>query len=75
MVRDTPRRNGYGGNVCAFCHYWEGDANLHSYGMSKVEFDGLAKGMCLKTRGTKYAQNVACPAHFELSNEASRYVK
>lgn len=74
MIHAAPRKNGYGGNVCVFCHYWEGDAQLHSYSSTQVEFDGQAKGMCLKTRGTRYAQTGACPK-FELSNEASRYAR
>lgn len=71
MRCSAPRENGY--NYCAFCHYWEGNAGLHSYGCG-VEFDDRAKGQCLKMRSQRNAGVHACPK-FQMSNEASRYCR
>lgn len=73
-TRSCPKRNGYSGNICAFCNYWEGDANLRSRSSSLIEFDDKAKGICLKTRSTWTAGHGAC-SKFELSPNASRYAK
>lgn len=74
MIRSLPKRDSYTSNVCAYCHYWEGDAQLHSHGTSQVEFDGNAKGRCI-TRGSQRSANMgACPK-FEISNDASRYCR
>lgn len=76
MTHNAPRKSGYSGNICAFCHYWEGDAQLHRYSStSMVEYDHQAKGKCLQTSGTiRNSSGIACPK-FELSNEASRYAR
>ncbi len=75
MVIGTPRSGGSHGNVCAFCHYWDGDAKLERYKISDVLYDERATGCCLK-RGN--SQERACrPAcsYFEMSNNASRYCR
>ncbi len=74
MLHGLPRADNYGCNVCALCHYWEGDAQLHSHGSYQVEFDGRAKGRCLKVGNTKTSFNSAC-SRFQMSNVASKYVK
>lgn len=75
MLRSLPRSDIYAGNVCAFCHYWEGNAGLHSHGAAQVEFDDRVMGRCLKqcVNGKK-ASYPAC-SKFQISNEASRYAK
>lgn len=73
MTHSAPKKNGYVGNMCAFCHYWEGNVSLHSRG-TMVEFDEHEKGRCIKSGSTRFAGNGACPK-FELSNEASRYAR
>lgn len=73
-THNVPKNGTYNGNICAFCHYWEGIAQLHSCGSTRVEYDNQARGRCLKTNSTKIASNFACPK-FEMSNEASRYAK
>lgn len=75
MLHSLPRTDNYGYDVCAFCHYWEGEANLHSHGQYQVEFDQRANGRCLKIGASvKNANNSAC-SKFQISNEASRYAK
>lgn len=75
MLHSLPRSDNYGCNVCAFCHYWEGDAQLHSHGTSQVEFNEHAKGRCLSIGvNGKTASYSAC-SRFQMSNEASRYAK
>lgn len=75
MIRSLPKKNSYLYNVCAFCHYWEGNAHLHSRGSASIEFDERAKGRCL-TKGLngKTAATRAC-SQFQMSNEASRYCR
>lgn len=74
MTHSAPKKNGYLGNICAFCNYWEGDANLRSRTSSLIEFDDKAKGICLKNRSTRTSSLSACPK-LELSPNASRYAK
>lgn len=74
MLHSLPRSDYYSCDVCAFCHYWEGDAHLHSHGQNQVEFDEHAKGRCLKVGITKPSSYSAC-SKFQISNEASRYAK
>ena len=75
MLHGLPRADNYGCDVCAFCHYWEGDARLHSHGTYQVEFDERVMGRCLaKGIGGKIAGTSAC-SKFQISNEASRYCK
>lgn len=74
MLHAIPRTDYFAANVCAFCHYWEGDAYLHSHGQSQVEFDERAKGRCLKLGVMKTSCYSAC-SKFQISNEASRYAK
>lgn len=75
MVRSAPRKNGYSSNICAFCHFWEGNAQLHSRGTS-IEFDDRAKGICLATNGrcSRASSFPACQ-RFQISLEASKYAK
>lgn len=75
MVRALPRLDNRAFNVCGFCHYWEGDAQLRSHGASQVEINERAKGRCLRIgiSGQTAAHSV-CP-NFQMSNEASRYCK
>lgn len=75
MLHNLPRSDRYAGNVCAFCHYWEGDAQMHSHGSYQVEFNERSKGRCLlKNANGKSANCAACPK-FQISNDASRYCK
>lgn len=74
MLHGLPRNDNRNYNVCAFCHFWEGDAELHSHGQSQVEFNERAKGRCLKTMSTKTTCSSAC-SKFQMGNEASRYAK
>ena len=55
MLHGLPRADNYGCNVCAFCHYWEGDAQLHSHGSYQVEFNERTKGRCLSIGVSKSA--------------------
>lgn len=70
----APKKNGYIGNICAFCNRWEGHANLRSYTSSMVDYDDKARGICLNNRSTRVANVSACQK-FELSPNASRYAK
>ena len=75
MLRGLPRLDNRTSNVCGFCHYWEGDAQLHSHGAFQVEFNERAKGRCLwKGNIEKTALYPVC-SEFQMSNEASRYCK
>ena len=75
MVRALPRLDNRASNVCGFCQYWEGDAQLRSHGASMVEFDERAKGRCLRLGVAGFtAMRAVCP-NFQMSNEASRYCK
>ncbi len=74
MIHSLPKDDGYINNVCAFCHYWEGEARLHSHGTSQVEFDGNAKGRCI-TKGIQKNANAAACQKYQISNDASRYCK
>ena len=74
MTIGTPRSGGRFGNVCAFCHYWDGYAPLERYKISDVLYDSDAKGRCL-SRGSEYkAGDIAC-SKFTMSDNASRYCK
>lgn len=75
MAIGTPRSGGRFGNVCAFCHYWNGNAQLQRHKINDVLYDSDAKGRCL-SRGNseERASRPACP-QFVVSNEASRYCK
>lgn len=75
MQRSLPRSDNYSYNVCAFCHYWEGDAQLHSHGQSQVEFDERAKGRCLRSGANGKSAGYQACSKFQISNEASRYAK
>lgn len=76
MVRSAPRKNAPSSNICAFCHFWEGNAQLHSKGAASIEFDDRAKGVCLATnsRCSRSSSYPACQK-FQISIEASRYEK
>ena len=75
MLHALPRSDNRASNVCAFCHYWEGDAQLHSHGSTQVEINERAKGRCLR-RGIngQLAARTVC-SEFQMSNDASRYCK
>lgn len=70
----NPKRNGYLGNLCAFCNYWEGEANLRSRNSSMLEFDEKARGKCLRNGAVRPSSVSACN-YFEISPNASRYAK
>ena len=74
MLHGLPRSDNYGCNVCAFCHYWEGDAQIHSHGSYQVEFNERAKGRCLSIGVQKLANYSAC-SRFQMSIVAGKYVK
>lgn len=74
MLHGLPRADNNGCNVCAFCYYWEGDAQLHSHGSYQVEFNERTKGRCLSIGVPKSANYSAC-SRFQMSNVASKYVK
>ncbi|SOY28775.1 hypothetical protein AMURIS_01486 [Acetatifactor muris] len=75
MLHGLPRADNYGCNVCAFCHYWEGNAQLHSHGFYQVEFNERTKGRCLSIGGVPKPANYSACSRFQMSNEASKYVK
>lgn len=74
QTHNCPKKVSYASNICAFCNFWEGDAGLQSASTTTIKFDEKAKGLCLKTRITKYSYNSAC-SKFEMSPNASRYAK
>lgn len=75
MATTKPRKNGTLGNVCAFCHFWNGNACIEPYGMFNVQYDERATGQCLaRSRSTYKASHPAC-RNFQMSNEVSRYCK
>ena len=75
MLHGLPRADNYGCNVCAFCHYWEGNAQLHSHGFYQVEFNERTKGRCLSIGGVPKPANYSACSRFQMSNEASKYLK
>lgn len=75
MATTKPRKNGTLGNVCAFCHFWNGNACIEPYGAFNVQYDERAMGQCLaRGRSTYKASHPAC-RDFQISNEVSRYCK
>lgn len=72
----NPKRNGYMGNICAFCHYFEKEVPLHRRSVGGVEYDDRVKAQCLAETGTKtpLSSTAAC-RKFKLSNDADRYAK
>lgn len=73
--RSGPKKNGYSGNYCAYCYYWEGDSQLRSRSAVSVEFDIMAQGHCMfNGRRIKGAGSSAC-RNFVLSNEAGKYAR
>lgn len=75
MKYNLPQKNRIAGNYCAYCNYWEGNANLHSSSTTiKVEFNSDEKGRCLKSGASRRAGAGAC-TRFEISPNASRYAK
>ena len=75
MLRTLPRLDNRSSNVCAFCHYWEGDAQLHSHSSTMVEFNDRAKGRCLRKGCNGQSAIHSVCNEFQMSNEASRYCK
>lgn len=74
-VIGTPRSSGSFGNVCAFCHFWDGDAQLTRYKISDVLYDDNARGCCLAiSNNVEKATRSAC-SRFRISNQASKYCK
>ncbi len=74
-VIGTPRSSGSFGNVCAFCHFWDGDAQLTRYKISDVLYDDNARGSCLAiSNNVEKATRPAC-SRFRISNQASKYCK
>lgn len=74
MVTNKPSANNRSSLRCAYCNFWEGDCGLKLKSQSSVEFDGNAKGKCIKTSMTKNAMSIVC-SRFEFSPHASRYIK
>lgn len=74
-VIGTPRSNGSFGNVCAFCHFWDGDAHLTRHKISDVLYDDKAKGRCLSTRNSQADATQPACSRFVISNQASKYCK
>lgn len=74
MTHSVPKKNTYSGNICAFCNFWEGDANLCSRSLTVLEYDNKATGICIKTRAKRPAGSGAC-SKFEISPNANRYVR
>ena len=65
-----PKRNGP--NPCAFCQYWNGDADIIPGGVfGVVELNRAANGMCIRTRSSRSAGAPSC-RYFEMNYEASR---
>jgi len=70
----TPRSGGRFGNICAFCHFWEGETNFKLYKINSVLYDDV-RGICLAWAGSSYASSTpACPK-FQMGVQASRYCK
>lgn len=73
-VLGKPRLSGSHGNCCAFCEYWEGDAQIHSHGPYEVEYERDSTGHCLKGHSYRRASEPACPK-FEIGYSVRKYCR
>lgn len=75
VIHSRPRKNGTGSKFCAYCLYWEGDAQLKAHTGSTVEFESTAKGFCV-CKGKRFQKSAgSAPCHdFQFSIEASKYI-